>query len=127
MLDHEVYGFGTRKRRRLKTTMKERKRCKEYKLCTLESIVCEVCVHADGGWDVVVLHPHHDLLLHGQPCRLSHRPAHGVTHRVRRGPRQADQDQIWLSGVGLHQGFLQGKLRSIKYGWSQASPGLSSG
>jgi hypothetical protein len=67
-------------------------------------------LYADGGGDVVVLHPHHDLLLHGQPRRLSHRGAHGVAHRVRRGPRQTDQDQVRLPGVRLHQGILQGKL-----------------
>jgi hypothetical protein len=27
----------------------------------------------------------------------------------------------------LHKGLLQGKLKSIKYGWIQTPPGLSSG
>jgi hypothetical protein len=32
-----------------------------------------------------------------------------------------------MAGVRLYQGILQGKLRSIMYGWSQALPGHSSG
>jgi hypothetical protein len=37
-------------------------------------------LHPDGGRALVVLHPHHDLLLHRQPGRLSHRREDGVTH-----------------------------------------------
>jgi hypothetical protein len=32
-------------------------------------VVLQGHLHENGGGDVVVLHPHHDLLLHRQPCR----------------------------------------------------------
>ena len=63
-------------------------------------------LYPDGGGYVVVLHPDHDQLLYGQPGRLPHCGADGVAHRVGRGPRQADQDQVWLPRVGIHASLL---------------------
>ena len=67
----------------------------------------QISVNADHRDDVVVVHPGGDLLLHGQPGRLPHRGEDGVAHRVGGGPCQADQDQVRLSRVRLHQSVLQ--------------------
>ena len=63
-------------------------------------------LYPDGGGYVVVLHPDHDQLLYGQPCRLPHCGADGVAHRVGRGPRQADQDQVRDLLLRLHECIL---------------------
>ena len=68
----------------------------------------QVSVDTNHRYDVVAFHPGGDIVIHGQPGRLPHRGEDGVAHRVRRGPGQADQDQVWLPRVGLHEGFLQG-------------------
>ena len=61
------------------------------------------------GLLLVVLHPDHDLFLHGQPGRLPDHREDGQPHLVRGGPRQADQDRIRVRGVGINGGLLQGK------------------
>ena len=67
-------------------------------------------LYQDGGGHVVVLHPDHDQLLHRQPGSLPHRGEDGVSHRVSGGPGQADQDQVWMPGVRIHQSILQSKF-----------------
>lgn len=65
-------------------------------------------VDADGCGDVVVLHPDHDLLIHGEPGRFPHRHTNGREDQERRGPGQADQDQVWHLRSRLHRFLFQG-------------------
>nr|XP_049597674.1 glutamate receptor 1 isoform X2 [Syngnathus scovelli] len=71
--------------------------------------LAQVVVGSHRGRRVVVLHADHHLLVHGQPGRLPDGRAHGVAHRERRRPRQAERDRLRHSGRRIHQGILQGQ------------------
>ena len=46
--------------------------------------------------------------IHGQPGRVPHDAAHEVAHRVGRGPRQTDRNQLRNLKGWLHHDLLQG-------------------
>ena len=66
-------------------------------------------VHAPGGGGLVVLHPHHDLLLHSQHGRLPHHRAHGEPDRERGGPVQSERNQVRHPAVRQHARILLGE------------------
>ena len=45
-------------------------------------------------WPLVVLHPHHDLVLHGQPGRLPHHREARHADILGGRPRVPEQDQV---------------------------------
>ena len=59
-------------------------------------------LHPYCGWDLVVLHPHHHLLLHGQPGGLPHGGDPRAADRVGGGPRQPERDLVRGSRRRLH-------------------------
>ncbi|XP_054873256.1 glutamate receptor 1-like isoform X6 [Amphiprion ocellaris] len=66
-----------------------------------------VSVGSDCGRSLVVLHPHHHLLVYGQPGSLPHRGEDGLPHRECRRPGQADGDRLRDPGRRFHQRVLQ--------------------
>ncbi|XP_061498393.1 glutamate receptor ionotropic, kainate 2 isoform X2 [Anopheles gambiae] len=59
-----------------------------------------------GGGHVVVLRPHHAVLVHGQSGRLPDDGADGCDDRVGRGSGQAEQDQVRRGDGRQHDGVL---------------------
>ena len=53
------------------------------------------CIDAYGSWHVVVLHSHHDIIVHCQSRCFSDRWENGIADWERRGSRQTDKDQVW--------------------------------
>ena len=48
---------------------------------SLNMILHSGCFHPNSGWNLVVFHPDHNLLLHGQPSRFSHGGEDGDANR----------------------------------------------
>ncbi len=70
-------------------------------------------VHQDRGRNLVVLHPHHHLVLHRKSVRLPDSGAHGVAHRFGRRSGQKKQDPVRLGGGRRHHDLLQGTAGAL--------------
>ena len=62
---------------------------------------------------MVVVHPHHYLVVHGQPGRLPDHRADGHAHQLGRRPGEAEGDSIRYRGEWIHATVLQGRHRRL--------------
>ncbi len=76
------------------------------------NVLCQfqVDVWAHRRECVVVLHPHHHLVIHGQPGCFPHRRKDAVSYRISWRPGKADGNQVRHSGGRIHHGVFQGTL-----------------
>ena len=65
--------------------------------------------NAYRGRHLVVLHPHHYLVLHSKPRCLPHGRKDDHSHRERGGSSRADRNRIRNPGGWLHHDVLQGE------------------